>query len=306
MTIAYVTLSNLIVDDIVLPTGETHMNTLGGAGTHAIGGMLVWTRAIGFVAGVGDDFAPEHRAWFDAHGVDLSGVLVRRGQRTPRAWQIFEPDDRRIEIFRTDLQAFRNELRPRLDEIPTHYFQAKGFHVSWGSLDELSEFMRRAKRSNPKTAVLWEPQPTHLQADFSAFQCVLKQCDIFSPNFEEGSRLCQKTDASVIVDTLLHWGAPMVVLRMGKEGSLIRRAGDERAWHVPALPTRVMDVTGAGNAYCGGFLVGCVETGDLLEAGLRGAVSASFAIEQFGPAQLESPCSAEARRRKQVLWKASE
>jgi sugar/nucleoside kinase (ribokinase family) len=45
---------------------------------------------------------------------------------------------------------------------------------------------------------------------------------------------------------------------------------------------KIVDVTGAGNAYCGGFLVGLAETGDLAQAGRYGAVSASFALAQFG------------------------
>jgi sugar/nucleoside kinase (ribokinase family) len=44
----------------------------------------------------------------------------------------------------------------------------------------------------------------------------------------------------------------------------------------------VVDALGAGNAYCGAFLTGWSETGDLLEAGLRGAAAASVIIEHFG------------------------
>jgi ribokinase len=40
-----------------------------------------------------------------------------------------------------------------------------------------------------------------------------------------------------------------------------------------------VDVTGAGDAYCGGFMIGLAQTGDPLEAALRGSVSASLVIE---------------------------
>jgi ribokinase len=53
-------------------------------------------------------------------------------------------------------------------------------------------------------------------------------------------------------------------------------------WEIPAVPVPAIDTTGAGDAYCGGFLAGLVETGDALEAGLRGAVSASLAIQDHG------------------------
>ena len=74
----------------------------------------------------------------------------------------------------------------------------------------------------------------------------------------------------------------VAVLRMGEAGSLVAGQG-EAPVAVPAVPvSRIVDVTGAGNAYCGGFLVGLAETGDLGQAGRYGAVSASFALEQFG------------------------
>jgi ribokinase len=51
---------------------------------------------------------------------------------------------------------------------------------------------------------------------------------------------------------------------------------------VPAYPAKVRDVTGAGDAYCGGFLTGLAETEDPVEAALRGAVSASLVVEGVG------------------------
>ena len=48
-------------------------------------------------------------------------------------------------------------------------------------------------------------------------------------------------------------------------------------------PNKVVDTTGAGDAFCGGFQVGLFETGDPVQAALYGAVSASFVIEEFSP-----------------------
>src|SRR5262249_30927918 len=68
-----------------------------------------------------------------------------------------------------------------------------------------------------------------------------------------------------------------------------------------------VDVTGAGNAYCGGFLVGLAETGDLGQAGRYGAVSASFALEQFGAVFPLEGLRARAEQRLEALgvaWRA--
>jgi sugar/nucleoside kinase (ribokinase family) len=90
-----------------------------------------------------------------------------------------------------------------------------------------------------------------------------------------------------------------VAIRLGAAGSLVGTAGGER-WHVPAVPTRVVDVTGAGNAYCGGFLVGLAEGLPPPEAALRAAVSASFALEQFGLPHFDAGTAGEAAAR--LTW----
>lgn len=69
-----------------------------------------------------------------------------------------------------------------------------------------------------------------------------------------------------------------VVVRAGRQGAYAAGHG----W-VPAYHEQVTDVTGAGNAFCGGFCVGwTLSGGDPIEACLYGAVSASFTVEQVG------------------------
>jgi sugar/nucleoside kinase (ribokinase family) len=59
----------------------------------------------------------------------------------------------------------------------------------------------------------------------------------------------------------------------------------------------VVDVTGGGNAYCGGFLVGWVEHGDIIQAAARAAVSAAITLEQVGPPTITSVLLVEAQGR---------
>jgi sugar/nucleoside kinase (ribokinase family) len=66
------------------------------------------------------------------------------------------------------------------------------------------------------------------------------------------------------------------------------------------VPTNVVDTTGAGDAYCGGFLVALGSGVDVAEAGARAAVSASFAIEQFGVPIFDEQTQMEAQRR--LAW----
>ncbi|MER3513180.1 MAG: carbohydrate kinase, partial [Chloroflexota bacterium] len=63
----------------------------------------------------------------------------------------------------------------------------------------------------------------------------------------------------------------------------------------------VVDPTGAGNAFSGAFLVGYLETNNLLTAGLWGSVAASLIVEKIGFPQLDEGLRLEARRRVQAL-----
>jgi ribokinase len=77
-------------------------------------------------------------------------------------------------------------------------------------------------------------------------------------------------------------GARCVVLKLGARGQYVYDTAGRQRWHVPAYPVDVVDVTGAGDSYCGGFLAGLGQTDDPLEAALRGSVSASFVVEGLG------------------------
>jgi len=294
----YVTFSNLIVDDIVLADGRSFMNTLGGAGTHALVGMRVWSDRLGYIAAVGADFDPRHRQQLDALKIDLAGMVERPGYRTARAWQLFEPDERRIEIFRTSEEDFERN-KPQFADIPADYLAARGFHIQSGTFAELTDLVTRLRAANPDLHIAWEPSPIQLAGSPAEVQAVLAQIDLFSPDLGEARSLTGEKTPERMLDTLATWGARTVALRMGAQGSLVGTSAGAR-YRVPAVPTTVVDVTGAGNAYCGGLLTGIGAGLSAVESAARAAVSASFALEQFGVPVFTAETAAEAQRR--LAW----
>ncbi len=299
MTVHYVTFSNLIIDDIVLSDGRTFMNTLGGAGTHALVGMRVWNDRLGFVAVAGADWDAAHRAALEAFGVDLDGMALRGGYRTARAWQLFEPDERRIEVLRTSQDEFDGQ-KPTLADLPDPYWQARGFHLQWGTLGELNELIGALRATNPTVRLVWEPSPSQLDEPGTAYRRMLRQVDLFSPDMGEAEQISGRREPAELVAALLEMGAPLVALRMGARGSLVGARTGER-WRIPAVsPAAIVDVTGAGNAYCGGFLTGLGDGLDPFESALRATVSASFALEQFGLPRWGAAPPDEATRR--LAW----
>ncbi len=275
----YLSIGSVIIDDIVLPDGQSRMGVLGGGAVHAAMGMRAWVDPVGIIASTGADF-PEELVEQLRQRFDLAG-LVRRDQPTPRAWQLFEYDGHRTEVFRTGFEAFQ-AFNPLPDEVPRDLLRAAGVHLHAEAPQPLLAWIQRL-RSAGSGFILWEPWDiVCVPEKYGMVASILREVDCFSPNLEEARQMTGLGEPAEILERFYSDGARMVALRMGAAGSLVGRAG-EAAFSIPTVPVgQVVDVTGAGNAYCGGFIVGMGETGDMRIAALYGAVSASLALEQFG------------------------
>ena len=73
---------------------------------------------------------------------------------------------------------------------------------------------------------------------------------------------------------------PLSVLTRSEAGSVILHEGAQIK--VPAMPVRVLDTTGAGDAYAAGFLAALTKGESLADAGVLGARAAALAIGQMG------------------------
>lgn len=274
----YLSIGIVFIDDIILPDGESRMARLGGGAVHAIMGMRLWAEHVALTSPMGEDTPDKLRlqlgALFDIHGV------VERSIKSPRAWMVYESDGSRHEIFRTDPSEMVNALiQPK--EYPEAYKKAKGIHLHCEAREVPMwvEFLK----SNGDPVILWEPWDCVMVSENQElFRENAVLVDIVSPNLSEGRLMTGKTEPIKVLQALLDMGSNCVALRMGEQGSLIGDTDGRRIW-VPGMSFGpIVDVTGAGNAYCGGFVVGYARTGDLLHAGCCGAVSASFALQQFG------------------------
>lgn len=290
----FVAVGTIIVDDIVTSDGRTLPGILGGAATHAAAGMRVWTRDVGLVGSVGDDFPAEHWTMLQQLGFDLRSVR-RLPHTTPRAWQIYDPLEHRTEIFQSPQSEFPTFL-PTPGQI-TAYPQASGFHLMTGALDGVAASCA-AMRSADDALILWEPAPWLMVAEQRPYVLeLLTSVDIFSPNAEECAALLGPQTPDRWIASFLEAGARLVSIRMGREGSLLQACDDPAPHHVAAISLGPsVDVTGAGNAYCGGLLVGYHHTRLSSGAGVHGAISAAITIRHLGVPIISDEIEAEARR----------
>jgi sugar/nucleoside kinase (ribokinase family) len=286
----------VFIDDIVLPAGTTHMEQLGGGVIHAMMGAALWDEKPGLVALAGNDPSKSICDYMSQH-LDTRGL-----RRLPipqiRAWQIFEHDGSRRELYRVQqVQPFITGAQP--EDLPDSYQPTTGFYL-------LQDFagIRRWRQSLPDGLLLWEPlQQIMTSANRTAFHEAIRTSavDIASPNLAEARNIYGDRSPGELVDAMLAAGARIAALRMGRSGSLIGRYTGDR-YEVPAFsPAAIIDQTGAGNAYCGALLLGIARGLPLAEAGAMAAVSASFCLEQVGVINPAIVTPAERDNRYQII-----
>jgi sugar/nucleoside kinase (ribokinase family) len=130
---------------------------------------------------------------------------------------------------------------------------------------------------------------------------VLKSCHLFFCNDEEIKLLTGEMNILKAGKKILEMGLSYVVIKKGEHGALM--LGKDFVFGVLAHPCEeVVDPTGAGDSFAGGFLgyldsVKQVNKKELRRAAVFGSVMASFAIEDFGIERFKSLTLPEVRRR---------
>jgi 2-dehydro-3-deoxygluconokinase len=108
----------------------------------------------------------------------------------------------------------------------------------------------------------------------------MRSCDIALPGFDDGQALTGRSDAEAIVDFYLRLGAPVVVLKLGKEGAIA--ATPRRRERIAAHGVKAVDATGAGDCFDGAFLTEYVRRGDPFAAARFANVAAALSTLGYG------------------------
>ncbi len=292
---------NVILDDVALPDGRVERDLLGGGGPQTAWGMRLWADSAGLVGAVGADFPASARRWLERCDIDSSG-LRQVSFPSLRARQEVQADGSCRHVWQAKPEAMRAMLERKVDYLPTAYQKAKGFHFGLHPLEAQRAFQDGLRVMGGLVSVEMF-RPAERALNDGEMRELMGAADIFSLNIYEARSLLGGEDSPLeLARALIKWlpveGAGIISLRLGAQGSLVVQRGVDKAVRIPAIDVPVVDPVGAGNAYCGAFLAGWVQSADLAEAGLMGAVAASFMVEQSGcPLTLDEGTRAEAKRR---------
>lgn len=180
-----------------------------------------------------------------------------------------------------------------------------GLHIAPSSI-RTQRYLPEAARRYGVCVVSADPGERAMQPALMPYvEEMLAQVDIFLPSDQEAESLLRDEPVEMDARQCAAWfadrGPHVVVLKLGADGTLVHERGSGRFWHVPALPVRVVDVTGAGDAFCGGFMADFIEHGDPVRAAITGTVSASLAVQDYGPLSILSATRDEIDHRASLL-----
>jgi sugar/nucleoside kinase (ribokinase family) len=301
-------LGSLSQDYYITHDGEIFLGVLGGEAVYAAAGAMIWSSRARIFGRVGSDFPP---GWLDhmtRAGIDVSGVRVLTEAHETRHFFVYSAQDQRNEVNPAAQFLRMNAPLPKeligFDPIARRRVQGEAYQPLALRPDDLprsatgldgalvcpddylchSLLPMRLRELGVETIAL-DPSPAYMEPGFARdIPPLLHGITAFLPNEAEVRSLFRRTETGIweMADALCAMGCLHTVIKCGPGGVYAKDGGTGKRWLVPAYPAHVRDVTGAGGAFAGGFLAGLSATGDLLEACLRGAVSASLAVEGRG------------------------
>lgn len=299
-----VVVGNLLVDDIVLHDGTTLMGEPGGAVLHVALAASLWGTRVGVMSVAGDDYPRAILQVLAERGVDLAGVR-HLGRPGGRAWLLHEADVRRV-IHHLDCPT-HEDVSPLLTDMPEVYASARAFHLAPMPIarqQQLAAGLAVKKHAGSLfTPAFVSLDPYELLRDdnLSQWSTVLEHVDGFFPSEDE---VLLSGDAETALRQVAGKRLRFVALKRGVRGGqlLDLHTGFAPKWTAQARQT--VDVTGAGDAFVGGFLSGFLASGDTQLGIEQGIVAASFAIEDWGARGLLAATPAQANARRQEWFGA--
>lgn len=273
-----VAVGTVAFDDIETPSGRAE-RVVGGACTYISLAASYFVSPVQVVSVVGDDFPTSVLDDLKSRGIDLDGLQIKAGEKSFFWAGKYHKDLNTRDTLDTQLNVLAN-FEPVL---PASYRKPKvlmlGNLVPKIQMDVLDQLDERPHLVVLDTMNFW------MDIAMDDLKAVLKRVDVLTINDEEARQLSGE-HALVKAAAVIHaMGPKYLVIKKGEHGALLFHNG--LMFYAPALPLEeVIDPTGAGDSFAGGFTGWLAKTDDysfenLKRAVIYGSAMASFCVEQF-------------------------
>lgn len=275
-------------DSVQTPEGSSR-HQLGGSATYFSIASSYFTR-VGVVAVVGKDFAAKDLRLLERRGVDTSGLETDSGETFRWAGRYTEDMntavtiETRLNVF----ERFKPSLRDPHRRAPYLFLANISPDLQHSVLDQMAPRPRLVACDSMN---LWIDiaRPRLLE--------LIEKVDVLMINEAEARQLTGLRSLVSAAAWLLKRGLKALVVKRGEYGAVVFHG--DFTFAAPAYPlAKVVDPTGAGDSFAGGFMgyLAAVDgTGPeaMRRAAVAGSVMASFTVEDFGVGRLSALTAAE-------------
>ncbi len=270
-----VVVGSVALDSIEIK-GKMHDDLLGGSASF-FAAAASYFAPVKLVAVVGDDFPKEHLDFLRGRGVDLGGLEKRAG-KTFRWKGRYSEDLASRTSLDTQLNVFA-DFSPKLPDgwRESEFVFLGNIHPSL-QLDVLEQ-LKKPRLVAMDTMNFW------IEGEPAALAKVLERVDLVVLNDEEARQLSREHNLPRAARTIRAMGPKTIIIKRGESGALLFH--EHGVFAAPAYPLEeVVDPTGAGDTFGGGFMGYLAKARDLGPQAVRramfyGSVMASFLVEDF-------------------------
>jgi sugar/nucleoside kinase (ribokinase family) len=237
---------------------------------------------VSIISKVGGDFPEAYMWWLGEEGINLSGVTKLANEQTTR-FELGYSKDLSNRTLKLKSQAPRINVR----DLPRS-LQAKAIHVA-PIAGEISYKVVKKLKGCAEVLSL-DPQGLLRRFDKTGNVTPRSRIDkrlfslinIYKSSLDEITALTGQSDLNSAVNAVHDFGVKTVIVTLGGKGAVL--SVEKTLYNIPACNSRVLvDPTGAGDAFIGGFLTEYIRQKDALWCACVGSAAASLVIEGIGP-----------------------
>ncbi len=277
------TVGSVAFDDIETPAGRAE-KVVGGAALYISLAASYFTKDINLVSVIGDDYPDATLADLKKRGVDLAGLQIKKGEKSFFWAGRYDRDLNSRDTLVTDLNVLAD-----FDPVLPASFRQPEFVMLGNLTPQVQMRVIQQLEKKPRLIVL-DTMNFWMNVALKDLKKVLKKIHVLMVNDEEARQLSGQYSLVKAAAAILKMGPKILVIKKGEHGALLFYKNE--VFFAPALPlAEVVDPTGAGDTFAGGFVGYLAKTKSLAFPNLKraiihGSAMASFCVEKFSTERL--------------------
>jgi sugar/nucleoside kinase (ribokinase family) len=279
---------HLSIDSINLPSRPHPFTVLGGSSAYTSFAAKRLGATASIISRVGEDFPDAYLWWIGQEGINTSGIIKVANEKSTSYELTYNSD-----LSERTLKLKGKASPLKIEDLPKN-FNAKAIHIAPIAGEITIEVIEHLKGC----ADLLSLDPQGLLRSFDAegnVSCnnefdtkLLGMIKIFKASQDELFILTGKKELKAAIKAIHDFGVETVIATMGAKGSVL---SVERAMYdiAPCQSKVVVDPTGAGDVFIGGFLTEYIRDKESLWCACVGSAAASLVVEGLGPTYFGEP-----------------